>query len=218
MASPLALITKYDNTVERNDMIGAVRCQDHAYIHLIDGVYPGTVNDIVGGESAMVVAAKMGQCDTLELLHSLGADPNLAVDEDGTTPLFVLISECPPMVRPHCLSLMLNWGGVQIDAMCDLQTPLEYLGGLGSVCMRIHSGDLASMKTLIKQGAHVGQGTVTNSDTRDRLITWTEGEMDSGLNPAKVVTRLKRCNLVLEREREIDQRCCYAERYLWTLA
>ena len=216
MASPLALaeavalLTAQDDPVQESDMIRAVRRQDHEAIHLIDASYPGTVNEIVDGESAMLVATKLGLWETLNLLYSLGGDPGLAVDEDGTTPLFALISECPPRLRPPCLKLMLGWGGVEIDAMCDLQTPLEYLGSLGSKRIRIHSGDLASMKQLILSGAHVGQGTVANVDTRDRLIAWAEGELDASLHPPEVVTRLRRCHRILMEELEWE--CCYLER------
>ena len=194
-----------------DDMISAVRRRDHDAIHSIDDSFHEQVNEVVDGESPMSAAAKMGSWDTLELLYSLGGDPGQPVDEDGTTPLFLLVSQCPPRLRAPCLQLMVGWGGVEIDAMCDLQTPLEYLGSLGSARFRIHSGDLASMKTLVLGGAHVGQGTVTNSDTRDRLIAWAEGEIDANLHPPEVATRLKRCQHVLERERDWDHQCCYAE-------
>jgi len=198
------------DSVEEDDMLSAVRRRDHDAIHLTDASYHEQVNEVVDGESPMSVAAKLGSWDTLELLYSLGGDPGQPVDEDGKTPLFVLISECPPRLRAPCLKLMLGWSGVEIDAMCDLQTPLEYLGSLGSKRIRIHSGDLASMKQLILSGAHVGQGTVTNVDTRDRLIAWAEGELDSNLHPPEVVTRLHRCHSILMTELEWE--CCYLER------
>jgi len=210
--------TRDDGALVPGEMIRAVRRHDAHAIHLIDDASPGAVNEIVEGESPMVVAARLGQCDTLDLLYSLGADPGLVVDEDGTTPLFALVAECPPRLRQPCLALLLGWGGVVIDGMCDLQTPLEYIGQLGGAQTRIDPGDMATIKTLIKYGAHVGQGTVMNRDTRDRIVTWAEGEIDSGLHPVEVATRLKRCHRVLETEREWDRRCCYAESDVCLLA
>ena len=68
----------------------------------------------------MLVAAKLGSLKTLDLLYSLGEDPGQPVDEDGLTTLFALISEYPPRLRPACLNLMmLGWGAVNFDAMCD---------------------------------------------------------------------------------------------------
>jgi hypothetical protein len=186
-------------------MVTAVIDQDHREIYAIHATEPSAVNMVVGGVSPMLVASQRGMADTMDLLHSLGSDAGLRVDSDGMTPLFALLTRCPQLRRPPCLQLMLGWDDVDIDAEWDLQSAVEYLGGLNG-----EWGDLASLQTLVMHGASICEGSVTNRTTRAALLTWAGRELASA-HPQHVMVRLERCRVVLEREEECESRWCGAK-------